>query len=47
MAGYQQQDAHELLMYLMDKLHEDCNRVAIKPPTENIDAAGKDQVPAH
>lgn len=30
--GYAQQDAQEFLRYLLEGLHEDVNRVAIKPP---------------
>jgi ubiquitin C-terminal hydrolase len=30
-AGYQNHDAHELLMFLLDALHEDLNRVRAKP----------------
>jgi ubiquitin C-terminal hydrolase len=29
--GYQQQDAQELMSFLLDGLHEDLNRVKIKP----------------
>ena len=34
--GYDQQDAQEFLRYLLDGLHEDLNRVVVKPkPSEN------------
>ncbi|PAV83508.1 hypothetical protein WR25_15949 isoform A [Diploscapter pachys] len=38
--GYQQQDAQELMAFLLDGLHEDLNRVKVKPYSEedeNID----------
>eukprot|EP01105_Mastigella_eilhardi_P002122 TRINITY_DN1254_c0_g1_i1.p1 TRINITY_DN1254_c0_g1~~TRINITY_DN1254_c0_g1_i1.p1 ORF type:complete len:1404 (+),score=288.29 TRINITY_DN1254_c0_g1_i1:40-4251(+) len=40
-AGNQQHDAHELLIFLLDALHEDLNRVKKKPYTEAVDAEGK------
>ena len=40
-SGYNQQDAQELLAFLLDGLHEDLNRVKVKPYVEKIDAAGK------
>jgi len=33
-AGFGQQDSQELVSFLLDGLHEDCNRVLAKPPTE-------------
>lgn len=30
--GYQQQDSHELLMFLLDGLHEDVNKVKVRRP---------------
>jgi ubiquitin C-terminal hydrolase len=30
--GFQQQDAHEFMIFLLDGLHEDLNRVTTKPP---------------
>ena len=30
-AGYQQQDSQELLLFLLDELHEDLNRVKKRP----------------
>lgn len=39
--GYQQQDAQELLSFLMDGLHEDLNRVKKKPYTQFPDSAGR------
>ena len=35
--GYQQHDAQELLMYLLDGLHEDLNRVVVKKYVESVD----------
>lgn len=40
-AGLAQQDAHELIELLLDKLHEDLNRVKKKPYTEKIEWDGK------
>nr|CDS15967.1 ubiquitin carboxyl terminal hydrolase 4 [Echinococcus granulosus] len=37
-AGYQQQDAQELMNFLLDFLHEDLNKVKQKPPIEAKDA---------
>lgn len=34
-AGYQQHDSQELLAFLLDGLHEDLNKVRVKPYTEN------------
>lgn len=39
--GYQQQDAQELLIFLLDGLHEDLNRVKQKPYIEYRDAEGR------
>jgi len=39
-AGLAQQDAHELIELLLDKLHEDLNRVSIKPYTERLEGDG-------
>ena len=39
-AGLAQQDAHELIEYLLDKLHEDLNRVKKKPYTERVEGDG-------
>ena len=30
-AGYNQQDAQEFISFLLDELHEDLNKVLIKP----------------
>jgi len=40
--GYQQQDSQELLAFLLDGLHEDLNRIKIKPYTENVESNGRD-----
>jgi len=40
-AGYQQHDSQELLMYLLDGIHEDLNRVKKKPYVENPDYEGQ------
>ncbi|KAK3755857.1 hypothetical protein QZH41_014323 [Actinostola sp. cb2023] len=37
-SGYQQQDSHELLAFLLDGLHEDLNRIKKKPYIEVEDA---------
>jgi hypothetical protein len=39
-AGMAQQDAHELVEHLLDKLHEDVNRVTRKPYTEKPEGDG-------
>ena len=39
--GYAQQDAQELLAFLLDGLHEDLNRVRVKPYAPEADAAGR------
>lgn len=39
-AGLAQQDAHELINFLLDKLHEDFNRVKKKPYTLKVDGDG-------
>jgi len=40
-SGYNQQDAQELLAFLLDGLHEDLNRVKVKPYVEEKDATGR------
>ncbi|CAG0901388.1 unnamed protein product [Darwinula stevensoni] len=40
-SGYQQQDAQELLTFLLDGLHEDLNRIHKKPYIEAKDTDGK------
>ncbi|CAL8247390.1 unnamed protein product [Merluccius merluccius] len=46
-SGYQQQDSHELLAFLLDGLHEDLNRIRKKPYIQLKDANGRpDQVVA-
>lgn len=37
-SGYQQQDAQELMAFLLDGLHEDLNRIHKKPYIELKDA---------
>jgi ubiquitin C-terminal hydrolase len=39
-AGNYQQDSHELLEYILDKLHEDQNRVIKKPTVAVADSEG-------
>ena len=39
--GYQQQDSHELLAFLLDGLHEDLNRIIKKPYVELGSHVGK------
>ncbi|KAL4612787.1 ubiquitin carboxyl-terminal hydrolase 15 isoform X3 [Arapaima gigas] len=47
-SGYQQQDSHELLAFLLDGLHEDLNRIRKKPYIPLKDAEGRpDEVVAH
>jgi len=40
-SGYQQQDSHELLAFLLDGIHEDLNRVKQKPYIEMQDDKGR------
>ena len=40
-SGFQQQDSQELLAFLLDGLHEDLNRVAVKPYDELKDSDGR------
>ncbi|XP_029485856.1 ubiquitin carboxyl-terminal hydrolase 15-like isoform X2 [Oncorhynchus nerka] len=40
-SGYQQQDSHELLAFLLDGLHEDLNRIRKKPYILLTDAEGR------
>ena len=40
-AGYGQQDSQELCNYVLDKLHEDTNRVRKKPYVENFEENGE------
>ncbi|VDN15199.1 unnamed protein product [Dibothriocephalus latus] len=46
-AGYEQHDAHELMMLLLDVLHEDLNRVQQKPYIELKDADGRSDAVSH
>ncbi|EGD72697.1 hypothetical protein PTSG_04426 [Salpingoeca rosetta] len=45
-AGYDQQDCQEFASMLLDKLHEDLNRVVAKPPAKDLDLSGMDAVRA-
>jgi ubiquitin C-terminal hydrolase len=40
--GFNQQDAQELLAFLMDGIHEDLNRVLKKQPTEKVEGTDFD-----
>lgn len=40
-SGYAQHDSHELLVFLLDGLHEDLNRVKDKPYIEFKDAGNR------
>ena len=40
-AGYAQQDSMELFNFLMDNLHEDLNRVVIKPSVPPVEDGGR------
>lgn len=40
-SGYQQQDSHEFIAFLLDGLHEDLNRIKKKPYVELKDANGR------
>eukprot|EP01012_Entosiphon_sulcatum_P027306 TRINITY_DN328_c0_g1_i1.p1 TRINITY_DN328_c0_g1~~TRINITY_DN328_c0_g1_i1.p1 ORF type:complete len:1003 (+),score=138.04 TRINITY_DN328_c0_g1_i1:272-3010(+) len=40
-SGYDQQDSHELLAYLLDGIHEDLNRVYDKPVVEDTESNGR------
>ncbi|XP_067933232.1 ubiquitin carboxyl-terminal hydrolase 4-like [Watersipora subatra] len=37
-SGYHQQDSHELMAFLLDGLHEDLNRIRVKPYIETKDS---------
>jgi Ubiquitin carboxyl-terminal hydrolase len=39
--GYAQQDSQELLAFLLDGLHEDLNRIRVKPYVEDPDSDGR------
>ena len=43
-SGYQQQDGQEFMQFLLDGLHEDLNRVSIKPYMPQQDSAGRPDV---
>lgn len=38
--GYAQQDAHEVLLYILDGIHEDLNRILNKPTTGAVEGDG-------
>lgn len=40
-AGYQQQDSQELMLFLLDGLHEDLNRVRKRPYVETVESMGR------
>ena len=40
-AGFQQQDSQEFMLYLLDGLHEDLNRIQKKPSVEKIESKGR------
>ncbi|KAH9245937.1 hypothetical protein BASA81_016577, partial [Batrachochytrium salamandrivorans] len=40
-SGYQQHDSQELLSFLLDGLHEDLNRIQVKPITNAVEANGR------
>ena len=40
-AGFQQQDSQEFLVYLLDNLHEDLNRIKNPPYVEDYDGHGE------
>ena len=40
-AGYQQQDSQEFMLFLLDGLHEDLNRITKKPYLESKDSDGR------
>lgn len=46
-SGYQQNDSHELLAFLLDGLHEDLNRIRKKPYIQLKDAEGRPDKVAH
>jgi len=41
-SGYQQQDSQEFMLFLLDGLHEDLNRVVKKPYVEKLESDGSD-----
>lgn len=40
-SGYEQHDSQEFLLFMLDTLHEDLNRVKKKPYTNSIDSDGR------
>lgn len=43
-AGFMQQDAHELIEFLLDKFHEDVNRIHQKPYTLKLEGDGSNDI---
>jgi ubiquitin C-terminal hydrolase len=41
-SGTQQHDAHELLTFLLNGLHEDLNRVLVKPEVEDVESKDRE-----
>ncbi|OHT14167.1 hypothetical protein TRFO_03231 [Tritrichomonas foetus] len=41
LSGNNQQDAHELILLLLDMIHEDLNRIKKKPNIENVEGNGE------
>jgi ubiquitin carboxyl-terminal hydrolase 4/11/15 len=40
-SGYQQHDSQELLAFMLDGLHEDLNRIKLKPYTKSVEDQGR------
>lgn len=39
--GFNHQDSQEFLNYFLDKLHEDLNKVKVKPYIEDVESNGR------